>query len=659
MIFKPKIKQVLQSVLITLVALICALSLNTLQTHATDYDVTNWAKSIVDSTGISNTGGSQTIQHGVWHTKTGYLCYLLDKNGNAVPGTNAVALYSPGYYEHDGAKWYAESRKGNYVAGQWAGQAPWNLTPWQEAQDGYAATNEPEIKAYFESMNGNVQNAFVFVEDNWGEELMHKFGQEEVYLVIETMMHFQYSTKGNATSNDISDAQNKAILERLLSRYDNMTRTDLMTEFAASGCPGALDAINDYNNWLEKYRKTGDKSALRNAEVFADAVRSSLKTALKKEFNAALEARKEAGESGTRVFVGDPVIGTVPNLIEYRNLLGGNLPVFNSFTNKVAPFAEMIRQGDIGAQLGFIPWTGATDAQISDDQVQTFGLAMMVISARPQGQTTADESKIPTPHAPAKESEGNYSIVKSYRTKEGTKYIDNGTFSINNISATITIENEKHYQVVGWKITNQTSPSVSSINWNPPGSTQAEGTTPTSVKIADPNRCLYVLLEKLEEPPTPVEPYNYKLTQSSITRRVHFSNPDNPLNNMNNPYIYDHLFTWIGVRHNITCSGHTFTDECKGHPHEPDCPKACPDTCTKAHTHVAESCTDEHFCGKRCETQTAYCSDWKWVDTHLRLSINNAQQSDYPDILATKPGWNEETSRGGLSKKYYPTSLIT
>lgn len=653
MIFKPKIKQVLQSVLIALVALICALSINTLQTHAEDY--TAWAKSIVDSIGSSNTGGNTTIQHGVWHTKTGYLCYLLDKNGNAVPGTQAVALKSPGYFEHDGARWVAISRKGNYTADNWTGTCPWNLTPWQESQGGYAATNEPEIRAYFESMQGNAQNAALFVKANWGHDMALRFGDEEVYLVIETMMHFQYSNKGTGQQSTMTEAQKEATLQSLYNAIDMQTRSDLMAEALNFGL---TESYTKWNTYMQNYRDTGDSKWLKDAERYADMVRKYLKFAVEKAFNESISSTE--GTAGNWILVGDPVIGTVPNLIAYKNAIGTNTPVFNSFTNKVAPFAEMIRQGDIGAQLGFIPWTGDTSSQISDDQVQTFGLAMMVISARPQGQTTADESKIPTPHAPAKESEGNYSIVKSYRTKQGTtQYIDNGTFSINNISNLITIENEKHYQVVGWKITNQTSPSVSSINWNPPGSTQAEGTTPTSVKIADPNRCLYVLLEKLEEPPTVLEPYNYKLTQSSITRRVHFSNPDNPLNNMNNPYIHDHLFTWIGVHHQISCTGHTFTDECEGHPHESDCPKACPDTCTKAHTHVAESCTDEHFCGKRCTTQTAYCSDWKWVDTHLRLSINNAQQSDYPDILATKPGWNEETSRGGLSKKYNPTSLIT
>lgn len=645
MIFKPKIPKVLQSVLITLVALICTLSLNTLQTHASGLsssaqsEITSYASALVDSIGTGNQGGTDFILYGVDKAQTGYLCYMLTKDGAPVPGTTAVALSSPGYAEYPGSTWIVNSRKGNYSANRFVKTAPWNCTPWT---DNGLSTNEPEIRAYFESMNGNVQNAAAFVADNWGNDIALRFGDDELILVIETLMNFQFSyADGTGSSNNGYDLE----LAQLLTPISSAT----MYEMKLLALRNGMTEL--YKEWPDPEK---DSDGAYNYYI-------TVRDTLTAEITAAYKAKYPNGrEAGGRQMIGTPFVGTVPNLVAVKSGYNPVPHVFDSYINKTACFAERIQPGQAGVRAGFLAWTGDTSSQISDDQVQTFGLAMMVISARPQGQTTADESKIPTPHAPAKESEGNYSIVKSYRTKQGTtQYIDNGTFSINNISNLITIENEKHYQVVGWKITNQTSPSVSSINWNPPGSTQAEGTTPTSVKIADPNRCLYVLLEKLEEPPTVLEPYNYILSQSSITRRVHFSTPDNPLNNMNNPYIHDHLFTWIGVHHQITCSGHTFTDECKGHPHESDCPKACPDTCTKAHTHVAESCTDEHFCGKRCTTQTAYCSDWKWVDTHLRLSINNAQQSDYPDILATKPGWNEETSRGGLSKKYNPTSLIT
>ena len=638
MIFKPKITKVLQTLSISVIALTVALTLNTLETHASESGTDAVASSIVDSLGITGTGGDDTIKHGVWHTKTGYLCYLLNKNGQKVPGTNAIALSSPGFYQHDGTQWIAESRKGGYTADNFSGTADWNCTPWQESNNGVCATNEPTIRAWFEGMNGNVQNGIDFVQTNWQNvDITRKFRDGEYYLVIETLMHFQYSVKAGST-----DGMQEAI-DAAYDEVDKMSDAQLMYRFKLAGFPAI------YETWL--------KLPYSAQSARADIYRTDLKYSVKKKI-------EEAYGSGGRTFVGDPVIGTVPNLIEYKHAIGTSTTVFNSFTNKVACFAEYIQPGNIGEQIGFKAWTGGTSSQISDSEVFNHGVAMMVISAKPQGQTTADESQIPTPHAPAKESDGTYSIVKSYRTKEGSTLKDDGTFSIQNISNEIQIESEQKYQVVGWKVTSTASTSVDSINWNPPGSTQAQGTTPTSVKIQEPYKCLYVLLEKLEDTPPPeppAEPYNYKLTESSITRRVHFSNPDNPLSNMNNPYIYNHTFKWIIPAHQTSCPGnHPFTDACHGQhigPHTASCEKGCPATCTQEHpsgSHI-EACSDPHYydCGTRCQTQYASCSGWQWHEQNLKLSINNTQQSNYPDVLATKSGWNTEPQNSKLTKHYY------
>lgn len=637
MIFKPKIKKVLQSVSILFTALICALTINTLQTHASESGTDAVASSIVDSLGITGTGGDDTIKHGVWHTKTGYLCYLLDKNGQKIPSTNAIALSSPGFYQHDGTQWIAESRKGGYIAGRFNGTADWNCTPWQESNNGVCATNEPTIRAWFEKDGTDgAQNALIFVRDNWGNvdpNIPHKFGQGEYYLVIETLMHFQYSVKAGST-----DGMQEAI-DAAYAEVDKMSDAQLMYRFKLAGFPAI------YETWL--------KLPYSAQSARADIYRTDLKYSVKKKI-------EEAYGSGGRTFVGDPVIGTVPNLIEYKHAIGTSTIVFNSFTNKVACFAEYIQPGNIGEQIGFTAWNGSTSSQLTDQQVQDYGVAMMVISAKPQGQTTADEPKIPTPHAPAKESDGTYSIVKSYRTKEGSTLKDDGTFSIQNISNEIQIESEQKYQVVGWKVTSTTSTSISSINWNPPGSTQAQGTTASTVTIQDPYKCLYVLLEKLEDTPTPeppAEPYNYKLTESSIARRVHFTAPDHRLSM---PHIENHNFKWIIPAHQTSCPGHTFTDACHGQhsgPHTSSCEKACPATCTQEHptgSHL-EGCDDPHYydCGTRCQTQYASCSGWQWHEKQLKLSINNTQQSNYPDVLATKSGWNTEPQNSKLTKHYY------
>ena len=83
------------------------------------------------------------------------------------------------------------------------------------------------------------------------------------------------------------------------------------------------------------------------------------------------------------------LVGTPANMIKYRNtVLKSNTNVFNKFTHKIACFAEYIQPGNIGEQIGFTAWNGSTSSQLTDQQVQDYGVAMMVISAKPQGQTT-------------------------------------------------------------------------------------------------------------------------------------------------------------------------------------------------------------------------------------------------------------------------------
>lgn len=124
-------------------------------------------------------------------------------------------------------------------------------------------------------------------------------------------------------------------------------------------------------------------------------------------------------------------------------------------------------------------------------------------------------------------------------------------------------------------------------------------------------------------------------------------------------HIENHTFKWIIPAHQTSCPGnHPFTDDCKGDhvgPHTSSCPTACSSTCTKAHTHTDEDCSDPHYynCGTQCQTQYASCSGWQWKEKNLKLSINNTQQNNYPDILATKQGWNTESQNGKITKHYY------
>ena len=394
----PKIKHLLKSVPLLLVTLAITLSITPIQVHADNlsqaYD--NWAASIVDSQGVNSSASTTTVPYGVSTSRTGYLCYLLDKNGNKAADF-AVAYKSPGFEFYDGSTtWIAESRKGGYKVNIFKNEpAPWNCTPWTAAGDDSYTTNEPQIKAWFESMDGNVQNAAKFIADNWGHDMSLRFGDEEVYLVIETLMHFRYSKQTSSTTQLTAEENFRA----LKNRYMGMPISQLLAE--------SPTAVQD---------------AFYNGIIYDDEVRGGLIKALQKRYDE--DPSQFEPDVGHKWYcISGNLVGTVPNLIEYRNnVLQSDTRVFNKFTHKIAPFAEYIQQGNIGSQIGFLPWSGDTSNQITDSDVLNYGVAMMVISARPSGQTTCDESKLPAPHAAPKESEGNVSIIKSYRTRQGTKY---------------------------------------------------------------------------------------------------------------------------------------------------------------------------------------------------------------------------------------------
>lgn len=623
----PKIKKVLQYLTILAIALTVALSINTIQAHA--YDFSGWAKSIVDSQGADGTASVGSVPYGVSTSKTGYLCYLLDKNGNAVPGTDAIALSSSGFSFYPGSReWIAESRLGGYVAGQFNGTADWSCTPWTSAGNDSYPTNEPTIRAWFESVDGNNnQGGTKFVFKNW-QDKTEGYIRGDYVIVIETLMHFQYSEKSSSGVTRTAEE----VYKSLRKQYSEMPAVAMISQ--------APSTVQD---------------AWYAGSLSENQLRKELLAALKNLYEKDPSSFEKREPEGWNPIGPCKLIGTPANMIKYRNtVLKSNTNVFNKFTHKIACFAEYIQSGNIGEQIGFTAWNGSTSSQLTDQQVQDYGVAMMVISAKNSAQTTCDEPQQPSPHKAPKESTGDVTIVKNYRTKEGSNLTDDGCFTITNVSSDITVESEQKYQVVGWA-TSSSASTIDSITWSVTSPIK-QGTTPTTVTLESTEKCLYVLLEKTEEPePEAPADYNYKLTESSITRRVFFTNPDNRLTL---PYIENHTFKWIIPAHQTSCPGnHPFTDACHGQhigPHTASCPTACSSTCTKEHTH-SDGCSDPHYydCGTRCTTQTAYCSGWQWHEQNLKLSINNTQQSNYPDILADKQGWNAEVKNGHSLKHYY------
>lgn len=101
------------------------LSLNKKAVYAGTMD--NW---VADLIGNDSAGGTHHVKNGVANTRTGYMCYLLTKDGGSVPESAAYAFKSPGYNGLPNSQWLGIARKGGSSVTQWTGKAPWGCTPW-------------------------------------------------------------------------------------------------------------------------------------------------------------------------------------------------------------------------------------------------------------------------------------------------------------------------------------------------------------------------------------------------------------------------------------------------------------------------------------------------------------------------------------------------
>ena len=359
----------------------------------------------------------------------------------------AKAFKSPGYSQLSGATWQCYSKKGGYSVDSWSGDATWNLPPF----DGNQNTNVNQIKSWMTQKSSGEQNGIRFVFDNWGDEIAKKFSDGDYILVIETILHFQpQKIVSSQPMQSVTFAQIKGIL---LSRYGINIET----------MPSAqqIELVKKAQRlWNEKVAQEGDK--------------------YKK--------------------VGNPIIGTCYDCIEYEKSVGGDTKVFSVFTNRIAVFAEMIEGNGAGVKAGFKAWGGSTSTKISDNEVKEYGVGMMVIACGDSSiQTTYDESQGDIPSPAPIESVGQITIVKNYREKDRTTntYEEKGCYIRNSLSGKIEIEDELSYKVIGWAVSTTTTPSptISSLTWESsiPNTITSTGTTPTTVDITTPSTCLYII----------------------------------------------------------------------------------------------------------------------------------------------------------------------
>lgn len=330
--------QLLRKLFLIAVGLCTALPIlftNPLTTHADGYLSDSELAAIVaqyNGTSSSTHGGNSAITNGVSYTRTGYLCYLLTKDGSPT-GDPAYAFQSPGYNGIAGSRWVCTSRRGHSVNG-WSGTAEWGVTPWE---NGGAPSNEPKIRDWFLDASSGVTNAQQFVKDNWGEAALKNFESDEYILVIETIMNFQYSISGGSSVGISVETRQKIRSEALAKA----------TQIVSNG-GGPLN-----------YTEGSVRQQIANG-IYSQVITKLMETGFT--------------DGGSRTFTSDPLIGTVPNLIQYK----GQSTVFNSYTNKVAPHAEKIKV----SEAGFTAYTGSGSNQLSDSEVQSYGVAMLIIHCK-------------------------------------------------------------------------------------------------------------------------------------------------------------------------------------------------------------------------------------------------------------------------------------
>lgn len=617
---KEKISSLLKRIPLAILSAMLAISLTTIEARA-EVSAEEAAAAIAsDIVGVNGgNGGNTTTANGLSYSRTGYLVYLVDENGSVVSSTAAMKI--DGYAgDFPNTTWIAESRKGHSV-GQWESRAvPWKVPAFTNSK----ASNYAQIKSWMEGKDGNgVMNSVDFVEKTWTTAHAEKFLSGEYLLVLETLLHFQFQVPNGGSSKPPTVASLKLNVDKLYREKYNIPESGFI------------------------------------AAEYLDRLKAELNRILKQTWEA------NGGNTSSMSPIGPPLIGTTANMVKkyMDEVQKHGINWFAAYTNNTACFTMMIEPGGLGETYAkFEAWRGSTapDYRMPNPDVLKYAVGTAVFKAK-SGQTTYDESLFEDPGPPDDESDGKYSIVKNYRTKIGENdYEDDGCFNITNVAPEITIENEPLYKVVGWKISTTEKLSIPSKTWESsvPGSVTKEGKTPPpTVKLTETDKTLYVLLEKEEEEPPEPEDYNYLITESTITRRIKMSEPDNQLSM---PDILNHTFKWVLPAHKTTCSGHTWTKECDGsHTRSVKVSDGCPDTCTEVHEHKgAEYGTENYNCGQNCKTQTAYCSGWDWKNKDLKLSLHNSEQNKYSTILATKTSpknwfYNPNTNISKLVQGFY------
>lgn len=297
---------------------------------------------------------------------------------------------------------------------------------------------------------------------------------------------------------------------------------------------------------------------------------------------------------------------------------------FSKYTNNIYPNCMKFEFN----QLGLNPCPSGKQTNSTIMSSASGIISVWNNEIREQAQTTYDESKGDTPAKPADESDGTYTIVKNYRYSNdgGSSYTDAGCFNIKNIASTIKIENEQSYKVVGYKISTTESTNINSLTWESsvPGTITQSGTSAKTVTLSNSEKCLYLLLEKTEGTPE-VGDAELEISQASLTKRIRFSEYNST------KAISTNVFKWYSDAFTVTsCSGHSYT--CDG-------------------------CASNEDGGTYCVGHADYCSNFKFLDDSVTVSLRNEKVNEASNILVQINGWQNVVKNSAPSSitKYWHT----
>ena len=292
-------------------------------------------ESIIDLVGDSVPATTSTFRNGISYCQTGYLCYLLTEDGNAVPGTSAKLFKCAGFNSLGRQIIRCTSRKGGYSADHWDDVAPWEVSPFNSDR----TTNAEAIRAWATDASTGMSNGNKFVSDTWGNECMQKFVDGDYILVMETVLHFQYTLK-------FTYKRSVPLTGWKMYYWAKLKEGNPSIPYAAADGPARY-----YYNQAQ----AGTEYKALFGSPFVGTVRDCLNY-----FN---EAKADAESTHPFISVADT-------------------NYFSLYLNQVACFAERIGSGSAGERAGFIPYTGSLDRKLTNAEVMNYGVGMLVISSK-------------------------------------------------------------------------------------------------------------------------------------------------------------------------------------------------------------------------------------------------------------------------------------